>query len=187
MRKALHVRTNSTLIRTLRGLLVAASVIALMGASSDGCSTDTDSSVQGKAKAVGTVGKPVKNAGTTYKVTKVQTLDRIGDPSLGGAKAEAGAKLVVITLQLTNTKKKTATIDESNAKIVSKDGTSYSTSDKLELAFDSDQNMFLKQIQPGLTTTGKLGFEVPKAKLKGAKLVIADIFGNGHVDVKLGL
>ncbi len=45
----------------------------------------------------------------------------------------------------------------------------------------------LKDIQPDLTTKGKLAFELPPSKVSGSTLVIEDIFGDGEIKVDLGL
>lgn len=132
----------------------------------------------------GSVGQALNNAGTTYKVTKAETTNVVGDPELGGARADG--MFVVVDLQLTNNKDETKTFTEANAKIKTTDDKEYETSDKAVLAF-ADQSLLLKDIQPDLTTKGKLAFELPPNKVSGSKLVIEDIFGDGKVTVDLGL
>lgn len=138
----------------------------------------------GSGGTSGKVGQAVTNAGTTYKVTNVQTTKKIGDPSLGGARADG--TFVVVSLQLTNNKSETKTFTDSTAKMKTSDGKEYSTSDKAVLAF-GDKSLLLKEIQPDLTTRGKLAFELPPSKVSGSKLVIEDLFGSGEVDIDLGL
>jgi hypothetical protein len=50
-----------------------------------------------------------------------------------------------------------------------------------------DKGLVMKDIQPDLTTRGKLAFELPPSKVSGSTLVIEDLFGRGEVKVDLGL
>jgi hypothetical protein len=132
----------------------------------------------------GTVGQALTNAGTTYSVTNVETTGTIGDPDLLGARADG--VFVIVSLTLTNNKDETKTFSEASSKVVTSDGTSYETSDKAVLAF-GDQSLLLKDIQPDLTTSGKLAFELPPGKVSGSTLVVEDLFGDGEIKVDLGL
>jgi len=183
------------------GLVLVTMVGAAMGSSGSGSTTGSATGgnatgsatggnanhTQGKSKAdnaTGKVGQTVTNAGTTYKVTNVRTTDKIGDPSLLGARADG--TFVVVDLNLTNNKDETKTFLDSTAKLVTSDGKRYETSDKAVMAF-GDKNLLLKDIQPDLTTRGKLAFDVPPSKVSGSTLVIDDIWGSGKVKVDLGL
>ena len=132
----------------------------------------------------GRVGQALTNAGTTYKVTSARTTKTIGDPDLGGARADG--IFVVVSLQLTNNKNETKTFTDASAKLKTSDGKEYETSDKTPLAF-GDQALLLKDIQPDLTTRGKLAFEIPPSKVGGSELVVKDLFGDGDIKVDLGL
>lgn len=130
------------------------------------------------------VGQAVTNAGTTYEVTGVSTARTIGDPQLVGARADG--RFVIVSLKLTNNKDETKTFTESSARLRTRDGNEYETSDKTVLAF-GDQSLLLKDIQPDLTARGKLAFDVPPNKVKGSTLVVEDLFGDGEITVDLGL
>jgi len=143
-----------------------------------------DKSAEEGGGTSGAVGEALTNAGTTYKVTSARTATQIGDPELGGAKADG--TFVVVNLELTNNKDETKTFMESSAKVVTSDGNSYETSDKTVLAF-ADESLLLKDIQPDLTARGKLAFDLPESKVSGANLVIEDLFGDGEITVDLGL
>lgn len=135
-------------------------------------------------ETVGKVGQAVTNAGTTYKVTDVRTAKTIGDPDLLGARADG--TFVIVDLQLTNNKDETKTFLESSAKLKTSDGKEYETSDKAIASF-GDDSLLLKDIQPDLTTHGKLAFELPPSKVGGSTLDIQDLYGSGEVKVNLGL
>lgn len=153
------------------------------GTSGDTNATSGSGNTGGDGKS-GSVGQAVENAGTTYKVTSAKTAAQIGDPALGGARADG--TFVIVNLELTNNKNETKTFTDSSAKIVTSDGNSYKTSDKTVLAFPDD-SLLLKDIQPDLTARGKLAFDLPPSKVSGSTLVIEDLFGSGEIKVALGL
>jgi hypothetical protein len=130
------------------------------------------------------VGQAVTNAGTTYKVTSVKTTRTIGDPDFLGERADG--VFVIVNLRLTNNKDETKTFLDSTAKLKTSDGKEYGTSSKAVLAF-GDDSLMLKQIQPDLTTHGKLAFEIPPRKVSNSTLVIEDLWGSGEIKVDLGL
>jgi hypothetical protein len=152
------------------------------GAASEG-SNDTAVAAQSDEKT-GKVGEKVTNAGTTYEVTHVKTASTIGDPSLLGAKADG--EFLIVSLELTNNKDETKTFTDASVHIETAGGKKYETSNKAVMAF-SDESLLLKDIQPELTTKGKLAFDLPPSKVAGSKLVIEDLFGDGEVTVDLGL
>lgn len=164
------------------GLLLLIIVIA---AGSSGGGSGGGGSSGGGGGTSGAVGQALTNAGTTYKVTDVKTASTLGDPALGGAKADG--IFVVVSLELTNNKSETKTFSDGSAKIVSADGKEYSTSSNAILALGAGESLLLKEIQPSLTTRGKLVFDVPPSKLSRATLVIQDLFGDGEIKVNLGL
>jgi hypothetical protein len=160
------------------------------GDSGSGSESGSESGKSGKSGSgsesgkSGKVGQALTNAGTTYKVTDVQTAKTIGNPDLGGARADG--TFVIVSLELTNNKNETKTFTDANAKIQTSDEKRYETSDKAVLSF-GDQSLLLKDIQPDLTARGKLAFELPPSKVSGSTLIIEDLFGSGEIKVDLGL
>jgi len=162
-------------------LLMVAAVL-VMGAGSEGCET-TESGGGSDKQVMGKVNEAVENAGTTYKVTKVVTKKNIGGKDFGDTAAGDGI-YVVVTMELTNNKDETKTFDESGSKLVTTDDKKYESATILSFG---DESLLFKEIQPDLTTTGKIAFEVPKSKVAGSKLVIEDFWGNGEIVIDLGL
>jgi hypothetical protein len=164
-------------------------VAVASGSSSDTGGTGTTAASGGSTKSsgdeatTGKVGEALTNAGTTYEVTNVETATEIGDPDFGGARADG--TFVIVDLELTNNKDETKTFTDASAKIETADGNEYETSDKTVLAF-GDEGLLLKDIQPDLTTRGKLAFELPSGKVAGSTLVVEDLFGDGEIKVDLG-
>lgn len=157
-------------------------------ASSSSSSSSNDSgggSDEKDDETTGTVGEPVTNAGMTYEVTSARSASTIGDTTYGLG-AEADGEFVIVNLELTNNKDDTKTFSETAAKVVTTDGKEYETTSDAVLAF-GDDGLFLKEVQPDLTTSGKIAFDLPPAKVSGSKLVIEDLYGRGEVTIDLGL
>lgn len=179
------------------GLLIV--IVIAVAASGGGSSSSTESnnassggdsgspsSSKSSSKQDGTsgsVGQKLTNAGTTYEVTSVKTADNVGGSDFG---AKASGTFVIVQLSLTNNKDETKTFSDSSAKVVTSDGKSYKSSSDATLFF-GDGSLLLKEIQPDLTTRGKIAFDLPPSKLAGSKLVIEDLFGSGEITVDLGL
>lgn len=170
-------------------------VLAIAGAagsssdSGDSGSTSADSSKSAdqdqKDDKAGAVGERLTNAGMTYEVTDASTASSIGDTEFGlGSKADG--RFVIVELELTNKKNDTKTFSEAAAKIVTSDGKEYEASSDGLMAF-GDEGLLLKEVQPDLTTSGKMAFDLPPSKVSGAKLVIEDLYGRGEITVDLGL
>ncbi len=136
-----------------------------------------------KTSKSGKVGETLRNAGTSYKVTKVRTTKTLGDPEFLGERANG--RFVIVNLAITNHKDETKTFTNSTVKLKTADGNKYETSTDAEMSLD--KSLMLEDIQPDLTTRGQVAFDIPEKKLNGAKLVIEDFWGQGKVKVNLGL
>ena len=165
-------------------VLVIAASAGSSGGTGNGGASGAGASSSGADGASAKVGQAVTNAGTTYKVTSVKTTDTIGDPKFLGERADG--TFVIVNLELTNNKDETKTFMDSNAKLKTSDGKEYETSDKALMAF-GDQSLMLKDIQPDLTTSGKVAFELPPSKVSGSTFVVEDLWGSGDIKVDLGL
>jgi hypothetical protein len=181
---AAYAKAQRPWYKKKRFILSIALVLLVVAIAAGSGGSKSGGSSSGGAGTSGVVGQSLSNAGTTYKVTRVAESATLGDPQIGGARADG--TFVVVSLDLTNTKSETKTFSDGSAKIVTAGGKEYSTSSDATLAI-GDQSLLLKDIQPDLTTHGKLVFDVPPSKLSGSTLVIQDLFGNGEIKVNLGL
>jgi hypothetical protein len=168
-------------------IVVAVATSGGESATGDSAGSGNTSSSSASAKTGGKsskVGQAVTNAGTTYKVTSVDTTKTLGDPNVFGTQADG--VFVVVTLELTNNKDETKTFLDNSSNIVTSDGRSYEPSSDGVMAF-GDDSLMLRDIQPDLPTSGKIAFELPPSKVSGSTLVIEDLFGSGEIKVDLGL
>ena len=159
-------------------------VVAIAGSAGSSSSIGSATASDGSGGTSGKLGQAMTNAGTTYKVTSATTTDTIGDPDVLGERTDG--TFVIVNLELTNNKDETKTFTEQSAQLRTSDGKEYETSDKALLAF-GDDSLMLKDIQPDLTTRGKLAFEIPTNKVSGSTLEIEDLWGSGKIKVDLGL
>lgn len=105
-------------------------------------------------------------------VTSFQSADSVGDNQYDIAKAQGVFKIVKIAL--TNNQKDAITVDSNSFKLIDDQGREFSDSSEAQTALMSSsnsdqQNFFLKQINPGITISGEVIFDVPK-DAKGFKL-----------------
>ena len=186
-------------------VIIPAGLVVLTIAGSAGSSGDTGSgSATGTAAAatsekkaatsdkkaaksedeVAKVGQAVTNAGTTYKVTKVRTAKQIGDPDLLGARADGTFVIVDLAAHQQEGRDEDLHGEQRQAQDLGRQG----VRDLRQgvMAF-GDDSLMLKDIQPDLTTRGKLAFELPPSKVSGSTLVIEDLWGSDEIKVDLGL
>lgn len=116
-------------------------------------------------------------------MTDVEVADQIGNQYTGAA---ANGKFIVVDIQLTNEKDEPATIFADNIRILGGNGSSYSTSDDAMFVYP-DQNILLNEIQPGVTESGKLVYDIPPGAVKRAKLRVEDLFSGSTGEIELGL
>ena len=178
-----------TVLKITLGILLAGCVmiggcVALLSAGASGVATEMEKQdkKEDAAAPVGKVGTPLENAGTTYTVSNVENTSTIGSEY---SKETTSGTFVVIDLELTNNKDETKTFMSNSAKLRTTDGKDYDTSDKG--MFADDNILILEEIQPDLTTKGKLVFELPASKAAGSQLVVEDLWGDGSVKFDLGL
>jgi hypothetical protein len=141
-----------------------------------------DVSDPSEVKATASLNEPLSLKGTTYKVTDVRTADSVGDSF---TKERANGTFVILNVQLTNEKSEPATIMSDALTLVGGNGSAYSTSDDALLAVD-DQ-FLLEEIQPGLSESGTLIYDVPPSAVDGAELQVEDLFSDEKGRIKLGL
>lgn len=72
-------------------------------------------------------------------------------------------KYIVVDLEVFNNDKESRIIDSEMFRILDKDGTEYSPTSEADMYInDGDLGFFLQEINPNLSKTGKVAFEVPE-------------------------
>lgn len=147
---------------------VVASVANSGGKSSPTSTPTTASSSTAKPAELSNTGV---SSDVKITVTGFQSADSVGDNQYSTAKAQGVFKIVKISL--TNNQKDAITVDSNSFKLIDDQGREFTASTEAQTALmtsdSQDQNFFLKQINPGITATGMVAFDVPK-DAKGFKL-----------------
>lgn len=116
-----------------------------------------------KQEAPKELSKEGVSSDVTIKIGAVETKDTVGD-EFSNEKAQGIFKIVEVSI--TNNQKDAITIDANSFKLVDDKGRefTYSTEGQTVLAMANGGNMdfFLKKLNPGLTQTGQIVFDVPQ-------------------------
>lgn len=111
----------------------------------------------------------------------------VGDNQFTRKKAQGVFKIVRVTL--TNNQKDAITIDSNGFKLVDDQGREFSYSSEAQLALESSVNQkqesfFLKKLNPGLSATGHVVFDVPQ-DAKGFVLKARGGFTGKEIKLKI--
>ncbi|WP_298684928.1 DUF4352 domain-containing protein [uncultured Methanomethylovorans sp.] len=96
---------------------------------------------------------------TAYTVKTVRTASSVGSSDFG---AKADGVFLVIELEAENLGTESATLYSTNVKAVDSQGRTFDSDSEADMYLEN--SIFLKQIQPGLPTTGQIAFDVPKGE-----------------------
>jgi uncharacterized protein (UPF0333 family) len=142
-------------------------------------SSASSSSSSNSSSTVYKVGQTFKVGEFQYTVNSVKTANSIGDVANGlGEKAHGIYYIVNITA--TNLDKTASTVDSNLFNIV-QGGNKYSA-DSMATTDDNDTNndMFLTQLNPNVSMTGNLVFDVPANLTSGLQLQLSGGFTSGE-------
>ncbi|MGP4106776.1 DUF4352 domain-containing protein [Virgibacillus sp. L01] len=156
---------------------------------SDNNGQEKDKSEKEKVKKAG-VGETATVSNVGFTVDNVKTPDKIDSGNEFVENATTSGKFVILDVTVKNDQKEPLTIDSSYFKIKSADGTTYEpiTDGQVMMAMgDSMGDFFLTQINPGLSKSGKVVFEVSKdLKLKDSVLHSqTGFFGTESIEISL--
>jgi hypothetical protein len=85
-------------------------------------------------------------------------------------------KFVIVQVTVLNNDKESRMVDGSMFKLVGSDGTEFSAYSEADMYINSDLGFFLEQVNPKMTRTGKIAFEVP-ADASGLQLEVSSGLG----------
>lgn len=122
-------------------------------------STKTEAKAEAPKQQEFTVGQDVKVGKFTYKVVSVNETNSL--KSVLGDKTTSG-KFAIVELSVLNGDKKPRMADTNMFKIKTADGTEYEADATLDMYVnEGDTGFFLQDINPNLSKTGKVVFELP--------------------------
>ena len=174
----------------LTGLAVIVLILIIAGvagSSKSGNSTNSSSSSNSAQPQTQSakVGQTVNDGDLAFTVNSVDTAQTIGNSF---TQKTAQGMYYILSVKIQNNGKSTQTINASDFSIVDNQGRKYDYSQDGQTAMeetDGSTSFFLQQIQPSLSVTGKIIFDVP-ASAAGLKLMAqGDIFSN-PVAIDLG-
>jgi hypothetical protein len=118
------------------------------------------------------VGDEVQAGNLSFKVNSVKKADQVGDDVMN---KKADGVFLIVNVTVKNNDKEARTIDTNLFKLVS-GSTSYNASAEADMYANKDNSFFLKQLNPGVSTTGNIVFDIPK-DMKGEKLEVESGLG----------
>lgn len=153
------------------GVLFALGIIGSLAGGEDTNTPSSSSNTPSSSPNVQQAAQPtiLSNEGVSSDVKIVvngmETKNTIGNNQYSTATAQGVFK--VITISLTNNQKDAITVDSNSFKLVDDKGREFSYSSEAQMALMSsiggkDESLFLKKINPGLSVTGKVAFDVPQ-------------------------
>lgn len=125
------------------------------------------------------VGDTVIDSDLAFTVTGVTTAKSLGNQY---TKSDAQGTFYIITLKVENKSKETKTIDSSMLKVTDSQKRQFERSIEGQTAKGLAQgkvDMFLQQVQPSLSVTGDIVFDLP-TDIQDPKLIVkGNVFGSG--------
>lgn len=101
---------------------------------------------------------------------------------------QAGGKFIIVVLTVSNEQKDAITFSSSLVKLVDTNGREYSASSEgnTALTFNNKETLFLKSINPGITASGNIAFDIPtNLTVKDLKLVFRGGMTGDEADLPL--
>jgi len=140
--------------------------------------TKGSSSKTTQTESIGKIGEPMVANDLSFTVSNMTKAETLG--SSYSMKYAQGV-FNIITLTIKNVGKETVTIDSSMLKIVDSEGRTFDRSIDGQTAKGLTQgtvDLFLQQVQPGLSVTGDIVFDLPD-DVTGLKLLVkGSMFGS---------
>lgn len=126
------------------------------------------------------VGDRVVVGERAYTITDVRTASSVGDDF---TKQTATGIFVIVTMNVENIGKESATMSSTDVKIIDSEGRTFESDTEAWIALK--ENILLKQIQPGLPVVGQTIFDVPKGITANLQ-VSSGIWGTDTKLISLG-
>ena len=129
------------------------------------------------------VGQTLSWHGTSYRVSRVRIVARIGDGPLGGP---AKGIFVILTITMTDLTTHASTVIGDALQIRTRSNDVYATSDKASGVYANGFQV-LEKLRPGIATTVTAVYDLPKNAVRGAQLEIRDVGTGTTAAIALGV
>ena len=128
------------------------------------------------------IGDKVVSGDIAYTITNVQT-----SPTLSNEYSSTSADgiFVIVDMNLENVGKETITMTSNYVKLVDDQARIFESDTDSWMYIDNNDNVLLKQLQPGLQTKGRIVFDVPVGGAYGA-MVTGSLWGGDEQLILLG-
>lgn len=155
----------------LTGILVVIILVVAIGSSggssNSGSSSNTGSSAvqeqkKNDEKVIAKIGEVAQSSDLAFTATGVKDAQSLGNSF---TRKDAQGVFKIVTLKIENTGKETKTIDSSMIKLRDSQGRTFERSIDGQTAKGLAQgqvDLFLQQVQPSLSVTGEIVFDIPK-------------------------
>ena len=149
------------------------------GKGNNNSSSNNQNTANTTTAATAKINEPVQDGDLVFTAVSTETA-----AALGGTytRRQAQGQFLVVTLKIENKGKETKTVDSSMITLTDNQGRKFDRSIEGQTAKGLSQgkvDLFLQQVQPGLSVTGDIVFDIPK-DAEGLKLVVKEsIFGKG--------
>ena len=158
-------------------VLILIGVVSSSGNKGGGSNSSSSSTKTESNNVIAKIGEAVTANDLSFTVTDISKAKSLGNSY---TKKESQGTFNVITLNIKNTGKETATIDSSMMKITDSQGRKFDRSIEGQTAKGLSQgkvDLFLQQVQPGLSVTGEIVFDLPDDATDLKLLVKGSMFG----------
>ena len=157
------------------GLIVIIIVIAVAAGGSDESSESSEAKAEEKAKTKAyKMNEPVKAGDLEFTVKSAEEVKDLKKQYMDTKTTEG--KFMVVEVAVKNNDKEARLIDGEMFRLIGKDGTEYSSFTEGDMYVNNnDLGFFLQEVNPKMSKTGKVVFEVPNEE--GFKLQVSSGFG----------
>ncbi len=125
------------------------------------------------------IGEAVQDKDLSFTVKSIETAATVGSSY---SKKTAQGMFNIITIEIKNVGKETVSVDSSQFQLLDAQGNKFDRSVEGQTAMGLSKgavDLFLQQVQPSLSVTGNLVFDIPK-EATGLKLVVkGGLFSSG--------
>ncbi|MFZ2206818.1 MAG: DUF4352 domain-containing protein [Microgenomates group bacterium] len=159
-------------------------VIGALSGNKGGPTKSGTTQTTSEATKIAGLNETVQDGDLAFTVTSVEKVKTLGNQY---SKKTAQGTFYVIAMKVENKGKKTATFDSSMAKVKDAEGREFERSIDGQTAKSMSEgktDMFLQQIQPSLSVSGDLVFDLPEGMKSPIILLKGSMFNKG-VEVKL--